>query len=596
MTDARLHAPQHLVEEDRQLVAAFEAGQPLQQIAADLGRERSWVALRLKQLGLQPEKKAEASSLTVSQLNDKVRRVLAGSFAEAVWVTAEIARYDDDVGKAAKRAKGQVYFELIEKDVVTHQLKASASAVLWGAEMRAVVRKLRAIDGSLALRDGVQVRLLCNVDFYAPRGQFQLRVLDVDPVFSLGQMAQRRALLLKQLATEGLLDQNRSLPFPVLPLRIGLITSKGSAAFHDFVNELQQSRFRFKVVNADAQVQGNHTPFAVPNALERLCQRGDFDVIVIARGGGSNADLSWFNDERVARAIALCPLPVLTGIGHQIDRTVADEVAARSFKTPTAVAQFLVSRIAEGLREVENLFAAIAGRTRELMRRELDSFTGLVPRLHMAALRDGRLAAVQLEEASARLMRRAGELRQREFDGLEATRQGLVRETKRQAFGAWQQLDETSRSLERTATAGLRRAQEFLAQAPPVLSGACGRKVTLQAQSLVQTEALLAVMARQRLQLERGSMASCEAQVQACDPARLLRRGFALLQGPDGSFVTRAQALHPGDTIIATLADGRVQAEVTHINGGAGDRGSGPEEGPVVDTTFPEPRSLTPDP
>lgn len=161
----------------------------------------------------------------------------------------------------------------------------------------------------------------------------------------MGDMERARRGLIEKLKAQGLFDRNRAVPLPVIPLTLGLVTSDGSAAYHDFVEELRASGFAFELRFIDARMQGVETERDVPRAVAALAADPDIDAVVVIRGGGSRSDLIWFDKEKIALAVARCPKPVLTGIGHEIDLSVADLVAHTSRKTPTAVAQFLVERV-----------------------------------------------------------------------------------------------------------------------------------------------------------------------------------------------------------------------------------------------------------
>jgi exodeoxyribonuclease VII large subunit len=224
-----------------------------------------------------------------------------------------------------------------------------------------VNRALR--DAGVQLAEGVEVRIRGRVELYSPTGRLQLIMTAIDPVFTVGRMAANRARLLQTLAEEGLLRANAAHAMPLVPLRVGLVTSGGSAAYHDFVHELEGSPYAFRVALCAVRVQGAAADRRVAYALRQLMGL-ELDVVVVARGGGSRADLAAFDSEVVARAIAAMPVPVLTGIGHEVDRSVADEVAHTVAKTPTAAAGMLVDRVAEfdhALRTVSQRVVARAG-------------------------------------------------------------------------------------------------------------------------------------------------------------------------------------------------------------------------------------------
>ena len=167
---------------------------------------------------------------------------------------------------------------------------------------------------------------------------------DIDPAFTLGRLAADRDRLLRLLDAEGLLGRQAALSRPLVPLRVGLVTAGGSAAEHDVMDELRRSGLGFRVVRADARVQGPTAPRSVAWGLRAVAARGA-DVVLLVRGGGATTDLAAFDSEVIARAVAGLDTPVLTGIGHDIDRSVADEVAHAAYKTPTACAQAVVADV-----------------------------------------------------------------------------------------------------------------------------------------------------------------------------------------------------------------------------------------------------------
>ena len=381
--------------------------------------------------------------LSVSQVNQSIAKTLEDRFPEAFWVKGELQGYDRDAAKAGQRRWGQVYFELIEKEPGADTVRASIKAVLWGDAQNTLRRKLAEVSGDLKLQDGLSVKVLCTVDFYWPRASLQLKVVDVDPHFTLGDMERARRELLEKLKKSGRLEKNRSLPFPELPLGVGLITSDGSAAYHDFVQELKSSGYAFTVYFVDAHTQGAETEREVSRALRQLGARPEVQVVALIRGGGSRSDLIWFDKEKIAEAVADCPVPVVTGIGHEIDSSVADIVAHTARKTPTAVAQFLVERVDAVDRLLADHAGALVRGTRALLDRlgrDLSSAAG-----------------AWREAAGTTLARSQGALREQR--GL------LAAALKRQLGMAGERLRTAPDRLDRSVRAVLVRASERLAAA-----------------------------------------------------------------------------------------------------------------------------------
>jgi exodeoxyribonuclease VII large subunit len=238
------------------------------------------------------------------------------------------------------------------------------SAVVWKGEFL----RLRAIldRAGAKLADGQKVRCRVAVDFYPPGGRLQVQVREIDPSFTLGELARRREETIAALAAAGLLERNKALPLPAIPLSIGLVTSGGSAAYHDFLATLRESGYGFRVLFVHAAVQGPEAEAGIPSALALAAASG-CDLLVLIRGGGSKSDLAAFDSRAVAEAVAIAALPVLTGLGHEIDESVADLAAHRSFKTPTKAAEFLVATVAAAELAAEQLGDRIAREARRTL-------------------------------------------------------------------------------------------------------------------------------------------------------------------------------------------------------------------------------------
>jgi exodeoxyribonuclease VII large subunit len=213
----------------------------------------------------------------------------------------------------------------------------------------------------LTLQDGVKVKVFGVPDVYDGSGKFSLKISDIDPRFTLGDLAAARDEIVKRLIAGGLYDENRERELPAAPLRLGIITSVGSAAWHDAMHELEESGIGFNIKVANVRVQGDEAIPMIVEAIWALGSRTDLDVILLMRGGGSRTDLACFDAEEIAVAIAQCGLPVFTGIGHEIDHSIADEVAYASYKTPTACASAICELVNEYVEETEDVWASIAG-------------------------------------------------------------------------------------------------------------------------------------------------------------------------------------------------------------------------------------------
>jgi exodeoxyribonuclease VII large subunit len=316
------------------------------------------------------------NTLRVSELAAAVGVALQVCFPDEVWVRGEIS--------SLKRANsGHVYFDLVEPGPPGSPPVAKLAVTLFATDKANVNATLKRVGG-VRMTDGVEIRMRGRLAVYGPQGQLQLRMTAIDPSYTLGRLATDRDLTLASLAADGLLDANASRPLARRPWHIGVVTSVASAAEADFVHELESSGLAFAVVVADARVQGRDAPRSVSAALARLVADG-VDVAAVVRGGGARTDLAAFDDVELARAIATCAVPVLTGIGHEIDSSVADRVAHAALKTPTACAAHLVARARRFHQCVDETFASVARRAEE----RLDTEAVQIQRMAVEVARAG---------------------------------------------------------------------------------------------------------------------------------------------------------------------------------------------------------------
>jgi len=291
---------------------------------------------------------SEASTYSVSELAGTINDVLEESFDDGVWVWGEIT--------GISNKGGHTYFTLVEQ--LKDGKRAQLNVNLWRGEFN----KIRPIlmKTGVTLENGLKVRVYGQLDFYAPFGKLSLVMRGIDPRFTLGDIAMQRDELIRKLRESGDYDRNKDVEWSPVPLRVGVVTSGSSAAWADFTHEIERSELGFVLRLADVTVQGDSAVSQVSRAIEALSRRSDIDVIAVMRGGGSRAELATFDAEAIALAIARSPIPVVTGIGHEIDTSVADEVAHRRYKTPTACAAGLVERVQHFVDVTEEAWRDIA--------------------------------------------------------------------------------------------------------------------------------------------------------------------------------------------------------------------------------------------
>ncbi|MFA7088811.1 MAG: exodeoxyribonuclease VII large subunit [Bacteroidales bacterium] len=270
--------------------------------------------------------------LDLIDLQKRLECAVNEAFKEPCWVRAEISRMDV--------RNGHCHLELVQKEPQTDKLLAKAQAVIW-AGVFSMLSPFFRTTADMELRAGLQVLLCVEPRFHALYG-LSLVVSDIDPSYTLGGLELERRKTLERLEREGILNMNRELPFPRIPLRLAVISSPTAAGYQDFTNHLGASCFGFLIKLYPALMQGSDAPDSIIKAMEQVANTAiPFDLLIMIRGGGAVADLHCYDNYDLAAHIAQFPLPVITGIGHQRDTHIADRVAAMSLKTPTAVADFL---------------------------------------------------------------------------------------------------------------------------------------------------------------------------------------------------------------------------------------------------------------
>ena len=432
---------------------------------------------------------------SVSRLNREVRVLLERGFG-SLWLEAEISNF-------SRPSSGHWYFSLKDS----------------GAQVRCAMFRQRNMLCVFTARDGQKVLVRARIGLYEPRGEYQLIVDHMEDA-GLGALKRQFEELSAKLAAEGLYDAARKRALPGLPRRIGVITSPTGAAVRDILHVLARRFPAAAVLIYPVPVQGAQAAAEIVAALELACRRAECDVLILARGGGSLEDLWAFNDERLARAIAAASIPVVTGIGHEVDFTIADFAADVRAPTPSAAAELVVP----DAEEWRNAFARFAVRLQRAMRRRLESNN---ERLRWLT---GRASLVS---PAARLGAQAQRL-----DELE---QSLLRALRRRLF----------EHAER-----LRRLTRRAALVSPAT------RLTQQLQRLEGLRQELYRAWRQTLSSRREKLLPLVRTLNAVRPLATLQRGYAIVSVDGGAILRDAADVKPGTIIEARLAHGRVRAKV----------------------------------
>ncbi|HWP94495.1 MAG TPA: exodeoxyribonuclease VII large subunit [Gammaproteobacteria bacterium] len=444
---------------------------------------------------LPPQAEPRRLVLTVSQLNREVRTLLEQGLP-LLWIEGELSNL-------ARPGSGHLYFTLKDE----------------AAQVRCAMFRPRNLLLRFRPEDGMHVLVRARVSLYEPRGEYQLIVEHMEEA---GDGALRRAFeaLKRKLEAEGLFDPAHKRPLPRLPRRIGIVTSPTGAAIRDMLTTLRRRFPAVEVLLFPVAVQGAGAAAEIARAVRLASERGDCDVLIVGRGGGSLEDLQAFNEESVARAIFDCRIPVVTGIGHEIDFTIADFVADVRAPTPTGAAELVVPDRADWLRTLTTLAGRLSHALQARLGRHAERTAWLAHRLER--LHPGqhlRQQAQRLDDLEQRLM--------------------LFWERRRER-----------------ALARLHAAEARLLQAGPQA------RLALLQQRLAALPARYSAAMRAQLAHSRERLVTLARALQAVSPLATLARGYAVVYGPDGSILTDARTVKTGDTITARLARGRLAARV----------------------------------
>jgi len=435
-------------------------------------------------------------ALSVTQLTERLRGVLEPEFPD-VWVEGEVSNLSTP-------ASGHWYFSLKDE----------------GAQLRAVVWKTSARLLRFRPRDGLKVLARGAIRLYPPRGEYQLSVEWLEPL-GKGSLQEAFEQLKQKLEREGLFDPARKRPLPLLPRRVGVVTSPSGAVIRDIVRVLQRRNARVDLLLYPARVQGPEAAAEIAQGIRALNQVAGLDVLIVARGGGSLEDLWPFNEEVVARALAGSRLPTISAVGHETDVTIADFVADLRAPTPSAAAE----RVAA---EREELLARLLA-----LRKHLD-----------AAL------ALRLERVRARVRALAAH---RVF----SAEQGRLRMLA-------QRLDDLERRAALAAAARARLGRESLRRlAERLAAGSPRRRLAERRARLLAARERLRLGSLARLEAARAGLGRLAGKLEGLSPLGVLARGYALAFDAQGRLLFDADQLAPGDELRLRLHHGALAARVT---------------------------------
>lgn len=450
-------------------------------------------------------------SFTLTELLSSIQRCLEHSFPSRYWIRAEVS----DLRRSGGQGHG--YLELLEKGR-SGEVIARVRATIWASVYNEIERSF-ARSGVGRLASGMSILCLVGVSYH-PQYGLSLNIADVDPNYSLGEIARLRMETIARLKRDGLYTMNKELSLPRPLQRLAIISSPTAAGYGDFMRQLHENAYgvRFYTALFRAQMQGERTTASILSALGTILEhRNCFDAVVIIRGGGAVSELRAFDDFTLCESVAQFPLPVITGIGHERDTSVLDLIAHTSLKTPTAVAAYLIDQLGQELALVHDLSMRMVNLVQGLSMARTSALDRLLSRLpDLARKRIHQEQRRLLEQRTAMLVGTKGYLEEARLH------LGLV-----------------------------------LRQLPSALAHLRER----QLMGLSQRLALLPLHARRLLESRRMALQGYEQAIRLADPANVLRRGFALATH-EGRIVTRSEGLARGAELTIRFVDGSLRTIV----------------------------------
>lgn len=449
--------------------------------------------------------------LSLTELQLIIRDSLYESLPEFYWVIAEISEIKENYA-------GHCYIELVEKHKDEVNIRARIRAIIWNKRYRFLKPLFESITGE-SLKEGLKILVKVKIEYHEIYG-LSLIISDIDPAFTLGEVALRRQQILRKLEDEGVIRMNRELDFPVLPARVAVISSKSAAGYTDFIKQLKGNSYRYSFQTSlfEATMQGKETEESIISALFRISEKmNNYDVVVIIRGGGSQSDLSWFDNYNIAYHVTQFPLPVITGIGHEKDLTVTDIVACRAEKTPTAVADLLINCMLEAETHINQLISDITSLSSAMV-------TGFGEKINMSRLRLIPVARMMLSRERERLSLSIVEL-------INVGKDYLVRE-------------------------------EFAPRTHQMrLVSSVTRYFTDKESKLSDNLAGIKSQSAKLITRAGESLSVMQKSLKILDPMNILKRGFTITS-MNGEIITSATKIKNGDVISTRFRDGSADSEV----------------------------------
>jgi len=470
--------------------------------------------------------------LTLSELNEQIKDALSGAFPSSVWVIAEVSELKEN-------RNGHCYLELIEKQGT--EIVARSRATIWSYTYRMLKPYFETTTGQF-FTQGIKILVQVSVEYHSAFG-LSLNIKDIDPIYTVGDMAMQRKEIINRLQAEGIFEMNKELQLPLVPQKIAVISSATAAGFQDFMNQLENNEFGFKFYTKlfQATMQGTDAVPSIINALERIFRYEDFfDAVVIIRGGGATADLSSFDNYDLAFNITQFPLPVITGIGHEKDDTIIDLVAHTRLKTPTAVAEFLI-------KGMERFYDRMLEMETEIIQLTRDSIESHQKELEQAAANLNYAVTGFINKSQALLTKKGNQLQ---------------RGVKQFSYRKEHELSKLKHQIKSMVLIGFAISKTRLAQKRSNLKHVVNESMLKQQTVLVHYKDLISGQSKKMIFREQERIHFNENTVRLINPENVLKRGYTLTL-KEGKIVKSTKQLNINEEIETRFADGNVKSKIT---------------------------------
>ncbi len=458
-----------------------------------------------------PEKDADNRKVyTLLEVTKSLQSVIRKTYTSTYWIKAEIAKLN------FYPKSGHCYPDLVYK--VDGKVKAEMRSIIWRTDFRRLNRAFREVAKE-ELKDGMQILFRAQVSFH-PKYSLSLNILDIEPAFTLGEMAREKAETISRLKKEGIFMLNKQLSFPLLPKKLAVISVSTSKGYHDFINILEKNRYGFKISHDlfSALLQGDRCALSIGQQLDAIeSQKSEYDAVAIIRGGGGDVGLNAYDDLELSRRVARFPIPVISGIGHSTNETVVEMVAHMNKITPTDVAYFILGKF-------QDLYFDLINQKEQLIsqaQKQVDS------------------QRQTLENLQAMFSMKVFYFTRKNKSLLDAYGKTISKDISRQLHDAEKQL--------RTYSTSIRRGVEI--------------NISIRTKTVSQHSADIRKAARQQVSQNHQRLATAETKIKLLDPQNIFRRGYSLTY-KNGKLLKNINEIKEGETVTTKLMNGTFESEI----------------------------------